>query len=228
MSSREPLRRSPRKRPPRGDEHSSNRKRNNLRTHRKRKPDRKQTGSIKKVEKTFLDEKLDLYSEKNNPDIRQKTDIMSDDFDPVAFLYSDVEPPHTENDSDGIRAADCVQMLLAKWDREDGIVTDINAGKKERGWKKIERRKEILGRDVSGLRAIQKAAEEARLRDKSKKYQIQPERGMLDNSSDDCDLDKLATSLYGPLSSKRREELYGDRPTFSPIKSRKGSRREYQ
>ena len=47
---------------------------------------------------------------------------MSDDFDPMAFLYTDIEPPNTENTAN-VRAADCVQMLLAKWDREDGIVT---------------------------------------------------------------------------------------------------------
>ena len=128
MSSREPLRRSPRKRPPRREERedSSYRKKSDSRTHirRKQQPRREktQTKTEKKVEKTFLDEKFDLYSLKNNPDLEQKTDILSEDFDPVAFLYSDVEPLNTENGSD-VRAADCVQMLLAKWDREDGIVT---------------------------------------------------------------------------------------------------------
>ena len=128
MSSREPLRRSPRKRPPRREERedSSYRKRSDARTHTRRKQqprrEKTQTKTEKKVEKTFLDEKFDLYSLKNNPDLEQKTDILSEDFDPVAFLYSDVEPLNTENGSD-VRAADCVQMLLAKWDREDGIVT---------------------------------------------------------------------------------------------------------
>jgi len=130
MSSQKPVRRSPRKRPPRREEHSSYRKRSETSAHRKRRPDtgsqqysrrqRAETKTVKKIEKTFLDEKFELFSEKNNPDVKQKTDIMSDDFDPVAFLYSDVEPPNIEAD---VRAADCVQMLLAKWDREDGIVT---------------------------------------------------------------------------------------------------------
>ena len=128
MSSREPLRRSPRKRPPRREERSSYRKRSDAKTDTRRKQNPRRdkaqtkTETPKKVEKTFLDEKFDLYSAKNNPELEQKTDIMSDDFDPVAFLYSDIEPLHTENGSD-VRAADCVQMLLAKWDREDGIVT---------------------------------------------------------------------------------------------------------
>ena len=132
MSSREPLRRSPRKRPPkRRDDQSSQRpKRNDLRSRLRRndRPERrpKEDRERRKVsaeikdEKTFLDVKLDIYSQRNNPGVKQKTDILSDEFDPMSFIYSDVEPPHIESQA---RAADCVQMLLAKWDREDGLVT---------------------------------------------------------------------------------------------------------
>ena len=131
MSSREPLRRSPRKRPPkrREDQSSQRPQRNDLRSRLRRndrperrpKEDRKERKVINKViKKTFLDVKLDIYSQKNNPGAKEKTDILSDEFDPMSFIYSDVEPPHIESQA---RAADCVQMLLAKWDREDGLVT---------------------------------------------------------------------------------------------------------
>ncbi|CAG5100416.1 Oidioi.mRNA.OKI2018_I69.XSR.g16989.t1.cds [Oikopleura dioica] len=124
----------------------------------------------------------------------------------MAFLYSDVDPPHFDQQAP---AADCVEMLLAKWDREDGLVIDENVGKKKRGWKKELRKMEIKTRDVAKLREMSNEAKRAKQEEKLKNQKRQ-EFEENSSDSDEVDLDKLAWKMTGEsLPQQRWEELYG-------------------
>ena len=64
-----------------------------------------------------FDEKQAKYSTENmSPtELDRLTDFNSDDFDPLAALYTDQK--HTSG-----KAHDCVAQLLRKWDLEDGTI----------------------------------------------------------------------------------------------------------
>ena len=64
-----------------------------------------------------FDEKRAKYSTENmSPtELDRLTDLNSDDFDPLAALYTDQK--HTSG-----KAHDCVAQLLRKWDLEDGTI----------------------------------------------------------------------------------------------------------
>ena len=64
-----------------------------------------------------IDEKLRKYSKANLSNWAAVTDWMSDEFDPMAFLYTDETPAGI----DDVKPADSVEMLFARYDREDGV-----------------------------------------------------------------------------------------------------------
>ncbi|CAG5102449.1 Oidioi.mRNA.OKI2018_I69.chr1.g306.t1.cds [Oikopleura dioica] len=210
-----PLRRSPRKRfnedsSRRGDRSRSYRYRTPPRSRGRKEPENKEENCLiektnHEAEKTYLDKKLEEYSIKTDPDVKEKTDIFSDKFDAMAFIYSDVDPPHFDGQA---RAADCVEMLLAKWDREDGLVIDENVGKKKRGWKKEERKIAIKNRDVTKLREMSNEAIKAKQKQKFENQNRQ-ETEEYSSDTDEVDLDKLAWSMTGKNLPKQRWEELG-------------------
>ena len=71
-----------------------------------------------RAENEFEQKILENSIEFSKKDLESVTDWRSDDFDPVAFLYSDFEPVGLDP---AAKPADSVAQLFARFDREDGI-----------------------------------------------------------------------------------------------------------
>ena len=73
-----------------------------------------------KVIETEVDKKLKLYSQKYSKlNLKKVTDWRNDEFDPMAFLYSDIEPFGMKK---SVRPADTLAQLLRRYEKEDGII----------------------------------------------------------------------------------------------------------
>jgi len=100
-----------------------------------------------------IDEKLRKYSRAKLSNWAAATDWMSDEFDPMAFLYTDEMPAGI----DDVKPADSVEMLFARYDREDGVFKEHSKAVKDpdekaKGATKRAKMAELKSRDLIGAK----------------------------------------------------------------------------